>query len=62
MGHLLSSSSSSPFLSGWQKKRGRPLRGGGMLFWAAGPAGPILALGLSGPQWTGPPPGGSLAL
>lgn len=36
------------FLSGWQKKRGRPLRGGGMLFRAAGPAGPILALGLCG--------------
>lgn len=62
MGHLLSSSSSPPFLSGWQKKRGRPLCGGGMLFWAAGPAGPILAPGLCGTQWTGPPLGGTLAL
>lgn len=62
MGHLLSSSSSPPSLSGWQKNRGRPLRGGGMLFWAADPAGPILAPGLCGPQWTGPPPGGTLAL
>lgn len=62
MGHLPSSSSSPPFLSGWQKKRGRPLHGGEMLFWAAGPAGPILALGLCGPQWAGPPPGGNLAL
>lgn len=62
MGHLPSSSSSPPFLSGWQKKRGRPLRGGEMLFWAAGPAGPILARSLRGPQWAGPPPGGCLSL
>lgn len=44
-----------------QEKPGRPFCGAG-LFWAAGPAGPVLAPSLSGPQWTGPPLGGSITL